>query len=168
MLPLKKILWTTDFSDASKTSLRAAGEWALQFKSLLYALNVVDPIPAVRPPVFSAMEPADTGFNIDAYRRELEKASRESLKEIIDEELDKRVSAQPLVSYGNAPREIIRVADEKGVDMIVISTHGRTGLKHLVFGSVAEQVVRNAHVPVLVIRSQKKEENEDVEKKEKE
>jgi len=54
------------------------------------------------------------------------------------------------------------------VDMIVISTHGRTGLKHLVFGSVAEQVVRNAHVPVLVIRSQKKEENEDVEKKEKE
>jgi len=159
MLPLKHILWTTDFSDESKTSLKVAEEWAKHFKARLYALNVVDPIPVVRPPVFTAMAPAQASFNVEAYREELERGALESLQEIIAEELDKKVDAHPLVAHGTAAREIVRIADEKDVDLIVISTHGRTGLTHLVFGSVAEQVVRNAHVPVLVVRSEDKKED---------
>jgi len=158
MLPIKKILWTTDFSDASKSSLKAADELALHFESDLYVLHVVGPIPPLRLSEYPTAGPAKAGFNIAAYREELEKDASNELREIVDNELHKKIQAKILVSHGDAAKEIVRTADEKGADLIVISTHGRTGWKHLLFGSVAEHVVRNAHVPVLVIQSESEKE----------
>ncbi len=62
------------------------------------------------------------------------------------------VSHRTILAHGMPAQEIIRVAQEQQADLIVISTHGRTGLKHLFMGSTAERVIRHAHCPVLVVR----------------
>lgn len=66
--------------------------------------------------------------------------------------LEGRVSYQFVVRRGGPAREILSVAQELEADLIVIPTHGRAGLKHLVLGSVAEQIIRESRVPVLTIR----------------
>jgi nucleotide-binding universal stress UspA family protein len=153
MLPIKKILWTTDFSEASKSSLPAAEELALQFEADLFVLHVVGPIPGLRVPDYPTAGPARAGFDVAAYQAELEKDARESLHEIIEKQINKKVRAKPLIAHGDAAKEIVHAADDRDADLIVISTHGRTGWKHLLFGSVAEHVVRHSRVPVLVIQS---------------
>jgi nucleotide-binding universal stress UspA family protein len=62
----------------------------------------------------------------------------------------------PIVAYGSPADEIVRIANEENIDLIVIATHGRTGWRHLVSGSVTEKVVRIASHPVLTIRTPKK------------
>ncbi|HUV14514.1 MAG TPA: universal stress protein, partial [Acidobacteriota bacterium] len=62
------------------------------------------------------------------------------------------VKSRTMVSYGDPAKEIVRIAEEESVDLIVIATHGLTGWQHLVFGSVAEKVVRTAKCPVLTVR----------------
>jgi nucleotide-binding universal stress UspA family protein len=78
MLPLKKILWPTDFSDPSLEALKSAQELALHFSAELYAVHVIAPIPVV------AIPPGPTGFNVGLYQGELERAAKKSLREIRD------------------------------------------------------------------------------------
>jgi nucleotide-binding universal stress UspA family protein len=60
------------------------------------------------------------------------------------------------VGHGDAGSEIVRIAGEQGADLIVTATHGSTGLEHILFGSVAERVVRLAHCPVLSVRARRR------------
>jgi len=149
MLPFKKILCPTDFSDPSYESLKAAAELAGHFSADLYLVHAIPPIP------LSNVSSPETmpAFDISLYQEELKKGSEKTLQEVIEQRLPKGLLVHPLVVIGHPVEEILRIAQDQKMDLIVIATHGRTGLPRLLFGSVAEKVVRLAPIPVLVVAS---------------
>ena len=145
MLPFKKILCPTDFSELSYEAIKTAGELAFHFGSELCLLHVVSPMPVV------PMGGGPATFNVPLYEQELETSSKRSLEEILNQLEWKDLRARLIVLRGNPADEIARTADEEEVDLIIIATHGRTGVDRLVFGSVAEKVVRHSKCPVLTV-----------------
>ena len=154
MLPIKKILCPTDFSQPSYDALQVANELALHFSAKLYLVHVLTPIPVIT----SATSPISggtpgTSFDVLLYEKELMDFAEKKLQEITDQRLSKELTVQSFLEYGNAADEIVKIAEKEKVDLIVISTHGETGFRHLIFGSVAEKVVRHAQCPALTIRA---------------
>ncbi len=153
MLPIRKILGSTDFSMAGYPAVLAAGELAGHFGAELVLLHVVQPAPSAPlvPPERMVMLPSSS--ETEKYERDEESRSREELNRLVAEKLPKGLSCRALVRVGQAADEIVRQSESEEVDLIVIATHGRTGWRHLAFGSVAEKVVRTAPCPVLVVQS---------------
>jgi nucleotide-binding universal stress UspA family protein len=147
MLPLKKILCPTDFSDPSFEALDAASELAEHFSCELIVVHVVPPVPVM---ATGHMSPAT--FNVHQYQEEMERSSKKELEDTIAKRVPKGISARGMVLVGNSGDQIVDTAEDENADLIVIATHGQTGLKRVVFGSVAEKVVRLATRPVLSIR----------------
>jgi nucleotide-binding universal stress UspA family protein len=147
MVPFKKILWPTDFSEPSLEALKAAQELAAAFCSELYALHVIPPIPVAAGPDGS------TGFNVSLYEADLDKSAKRSLADIRDKKIAKDLKVHQIISHGHPAYEIPRIAEQKRVDLIVMATHGETGWKHFIFGSVAEKVMRHVSCPVLTIHA---------------
>lgn len=145
MLPVRKILAPTDFSRISLETLGIAAELAQHFGAELEVLHVIPPVPAL---------PSDPHYNFEvpAYQEALKADAERRLLEMLHGRFGSELKACPRVSHGDPSREIVRVAVEDGADLIVIATHGLTGWQHLVFGSVAEKVVRMAGCPVLTVR----------------
>ena len=142
---IKSILVPIDFSEYSKKALRYAVRFAEEFGSSITLLHVVERV--IQPPEgYGALEvPAfDLGL--------LQKHAAAKLSSLAQEEIDELVPVKTLVRSGAGYNEIVTVAKEEGTDLIIIATHGRTGLKHLLLGSTAERVVRHAPCPVLTVR----------------
>jgi len=153
MLPIRRILGSTDFSMAGYPAVLAAGELAVHFGAELVLLHVVhpaSPAPLV-PPERMVVLPSKS--ETEKYERDEESRGLEELKRLVVEQLPKGLSCRTLVQVGSAADEIVRLAEAEDVDLVVIATHGRTGWRHLAFGSVAEKVVRIATRPVLVVQS---------------
>jgi len=148
MLPIKKILCPTDFSEPSYEAIKTAGELAFHFGSELCLLHVVSPVPMV--PIGGE----SSVFNVSLYEQELEASSKRTLEEIVNHLEWKELKTRLIALRGNPADEIVRIADEEKVDLIVIATRGRTGLDRLIFGSVAEKVVRLAKCQVLTVAGQ--------------
>ena len=138
MLPFKKILYPTDFSDPSYEALKAANELAFHFSAELCVVHVVSPV--TTPPA----DPSGSNFLILG---EMEKAARESLKEMVQKRIAKELLVRQILVVGGASEEIVQISEKERVDLIVIATHGQTGWRHFVFGSVAEKVVRACPMP---------------------
>jgi len=146
MLPFKNILSPTDFSEHSYKAIKVASELALHFSARLVVLHVV----SLTPLITGEMEP--TNFDVRSYQQELEKDARQQLQDVIKKLVSKDVkNFVPMIISGSYSDEILRVAREEKSDLIVIGTRGRTGVAHLVLGSVAERVVQLAPCPVLTI-----------------
>jgi len=145
MLPFKRILCPTDFSEPACKAIKAAGEVAEANTAELILLHVVGAIPALDSPT------GMVGFDVAAYQKELSESAERSLQERIDQHIPEGVGTRALVVHGDAPHEIVRVANEEGVDLIVMSTHGATGWRERIFGSVTDKVVRHAECPVLTV-----------------
>jgi len=148
MLPIKNILCPTDFSDPSYEALKAADELAAHFGASLHIINVVPLVPIVEAPI--GVESAS--FNVASYQQELEGQAQKSLKNMAEQKISRGVTAVTEVLIGNAAGEVMRYAGEKGIDMIVIATHGLSGWRRFISGSTTEQIVRQASCPVLTIR----------------
>ncbi len=146
MVTIKKILVTTDLSEESRTALEYAVWLSTKEKAQLILLYCVDNLPSV------AYHTVDLTF--DKFRDEIMKQEQKRLLEFaeVSENLFKTKVSVELVE-GNASHEIVGFAVKNSVDLIVMNTHGRTGIQHAVLGSVAEKVVRKAPCPVLTIRS---------------
>ena len=153
MLPLKKILCPVDFSEPSRLALSAAAELAAQFDAELIVLHVAPEVPVVGPGIANPIGQMSAGFDVESYQREIFEASQKELEGLIQNSVPAGRQARAMTSVGQAASEIVDQARELGVDLVVIATHGRTGWRHLVFGSVAEQVVRLSDPPVLTIRA---------------
>jgi universal stress protein A len=87
----------------------------------------------------------------------LQTSAKNSLQDFMSQKVPKEVSARAIIGHGDAADEIVRIGEEEKADLIVIATHGMTGWRHLIFGSVAEKVVRRAGCPVLTVRAPKVE-----------
>jgi nucleotide-binding universal stress UspA family protein len=143
MLTVKKILCPTDFSDASKRGLELGISVAQQFGAEIVLLNVVPVIPHLAPD-------ASYNFDVPEYERLLRADAQQQLAALAKTVTG--VKVHPVLSQGDAADGIFRAVDENQIDLIVIATAGHTGWERVVFGSVAEKVVRRAKCPVLTVR----------------
>jgi nucleotide-binding universal stress UspA family protein len=140
-----KILLPSDFSDCSAEAARAARRLAERFASRLVVLHVLDE-PAALDPMFRGEVP------LEMLRSRMEQYAREGMETFLAVHFQGLQNVETRIASGVPYREIIREAREAGADLIVIGTHGRTGVEHVLFGSTAEKVVRMAPCPVLTIR----------------
>ena len=142
----KRILVPVDFSASSRRTLRAALPFARQFGAKLRLVYVIEPMLLPENLMLAVPELPAIGVDLvaDAQKR---------LDQLAEKEIPAEFRLPSQVRVGRPFDEIIRVADEERVDLIVISTHGYTGLKHVLMGSTAERVVRHASCPVLTLRS---------------
>ncbi len=145
MLKIRKILVPTDFSAYSLEILDTAVDFARKFKASLVILHVVEDLPLTQHPTVSIV-------SVEEVLREMEKRAREKLKKIVAPKIKKRVPATYVVVRGTPFLEILRVSRQKKAGLILLTTHGRTGLSHLLMGSTAEKVVRKSSCPVLTVR----------------
>jgi nucleotide-binding universal stress UspA family protein len=143
----RRILVTTDFSEASKAALPYAAALARNFEASLTLVHVV---PSHLPAQLSHI-----GIIFEEER--MLAAARERLPRFREAELDPHVHVESLVLHGGAVHEICAAANRQHADLIVISTHGYTGLNRFTLGSVTENVVRHAPCAVLVVREREHE-----------
>jgi nucleotide-binding universal stress UspA family protein len=127
MIFLKKILMTTDLSPYSLAALEYASSLGLLYASKVFLLYVVE----------SGKDAA---------------AGPAALAEFIERNVGPEISLVPVVRYGNPVIEIKQFAEQEDADLIIMATHGRTGVQHMFMGSVAEKVVRLSSVPVLTVK----------------
>ena len=145
MTAFTKILVPVDFSQCSSHATREAVELAGRYDATLYLVHVYEP-PAHWMPTDMFPAPALIEQLVKGHSEKLEVAKKE-----VEAAGARKVEAQLL--RGVAASEIIEQAERIAADLIVMGTHGRTGLEHALVGSVAEAVVRKAPCPVLVVPS---------------
>ncbi len=147
MVQIRKILYPTDFSELSEHALRYALSFAESNRAELHVLHVVDEAyqywMAMGPGALPMGPPPDEMLEI--ARKELSKFVESKVKAA-------GVTVISAALLGRPFMEIVSYAREKQIDLIVLGTHGRSGLRHAILGSVAERVVRKAPCPVLTIR----------------
>lgn len=144
-LTIKSILAPIDFSDYSINSLKYAVSFAKQFQSSLILIYVIEPI--VYPPDFSMGQLVLPSVDNDIYPRAVEE-----LEKLANTEVPPEIKAKTIIKTGKPFIEIIETAKEESVDLIIIASHGSSGVEHMLFGSTAEKVVRKAPCPVLTLR----------------
>jgi nucleotide-binding universal stress UspA family protein len=147
-LRIARILAPTDFSEESKTAIRYATRLAECFGASIHLAYVVESFPDLKD-----REVVPWNVNTD----EATVVLKRKLGELANEEIEELVPVYAHVAFGSAYEEIISFARAYFCDLIIISTHGRTGISHALIGSVAERVVRHAHCPVLVVRTHERD-----------
>jgi len=157
MLPFKRILVPIDFSDPARKALSSAAEMAEHFSAKLFVLHVMEPVPTIHPSALADVGPGLTmdplpALNVKKYQADLLESNSRKLKEVVETIVPKGVEHADNVEIGDAKSEILHFAKENDIDLIVISTHGLTGVERFLLGSVAEKVVRLSPVPVMIVR----------------
>lgn len=149
MLPIKNILCPTDFSEPSFRGIEVAKELSEHFSAKLSLINVVTPVFPVGAPGVPA------SYSAEEYYEEMVQFAHRSLDEIEKKQIPAGMKTERFVVRGNAVDEIIKRAEDENVDLIVIATHGWTGWRRMVFGSVTDKLVRLATCPVLTVTEPK-------------
>ena len=145
MKPFEKILTAIDFSESSDFAFDYALTLARQFQAELTVMHVIN-------------EPVDLrGFYVphisfEQLEKEIEEGAEKMMEKFCQTKMEDFTRYTTAVVAGIPYEEVLRKAEETGASLIVLGTHGRTGIDHLIFGSTAERVVRSATCPVLTIR----------------
>jgi nucleotide-binding universal stress UspA family protein len=147
MLPCKKMLSAIDFSDASFEALKVANELPLSFSAELLLVHV-QPNACYPPGII-----AKPGFDIQKCERELTEDAQRKLDDVSAKRVPKNIARRLILKNGSAGHEILEIAKSEAVDLIVIATHGMSGLHHYLHGAVAQRVIRHTLCAVLVVRS---------------
>jgi nucleotide-binding universal stress UspA family protein len=151
MISLKTVLVPTDFSPTSEQALRYAKALADAFGATLHIIHVIEE-PYGQPWAVEAY-----GFSLAALQDEWVKEAQKRIATILTSEEQQRYRAETSTVLGHPVSEILSYARDRQVDLIVMGTHGRGPLGHVVMGSVAERVVRRAPCPVLTVRPEEHE-----------
>lgn len=145
MVNIKNILVPTDFSEYSKGTLPYAVDFAHKYGAKITLMHIFDE--ELLSPIF---------FEAGGVAQEYYNRLQDRLEAAVDDFLDaidmEGVEFEAMLGNGTPYVEIIKYARENGMDLIMVSTHGRTGLAHAFLGSTAEKIIRKAPCPVMVIR----------------
>ncbi len=144
-MKIKTILFATDFSEGSKSALPYAVDLAKRYEAKLFFMHVIYDVART------------TGWyvphiSVEEIYNDLEKSARLEMEKTFIEEMRGFKNIEHVVVKGVPYEEITKFAEANKIDLVVLATHGRTGLDRLLFGSTAEQVVRYAPCPVLSVR----------------
>ena len=143
MISLKNVLCPIDHSDCSKEALKYAVTLAMRDKAKLLLLHIID-IRSFSEGLEAMSKPLPDEETLEQLRAKL--------LDCIPEEMRDDMDVEAIVIQGIPFVEIISTSREKEIDMIVMGSHGRTGISHMMLGSVSEKVVRKAPCPVLIVR----------------
>lgn len=146
MKPFKKILVPVDFSPHSREAIRTAADLATKYGSSLTLVHVFQPVALTLPEgyvLFSAQQLVDINDRFEALLASGKK----------DAQSDGAQSVETALLQGSPAPQIVEFAQRGGSDLIVMGTHGRTGIRHALMGSVAEHVLRRAPCPVLTVKA---------------
>jgi universal stress protein A len=149
MKAIKRILVATDFSDCSRVAVDYAVNFAERLGADVHIVHVFE-----RPVYFEVgvAHSLQLRHNVDEWMRDLKQDAAKQLDALAAEVRGKKPGTQTSLREGLPVDELLKAATEISADLIVLGTHGRTGLPHVVLGSVAERVVRGAPCPVLTVR----------------
>lgn len=140
-----RILVPTDFSESATYALPFAVDMAKKYGAKLHLLHVVEPIIA----------PVDFAWGTYSYpdiEKQLSGYVEESLKKLVEEQIPAEIESEFTNLHGKPWREIVSYAREHEMELIVLATHGLSGLSHALYGSTAEKVIRKSPCPVLTVR----------------
>ncbi len=143
MYKIRRILITTDFSEYAACALDYALSLADAHDADLHILHVVE---------HKHTKAKKGAKQRKASTKTLEENARRKMNKFVAERIEPTVAVRPIVLAGHPASEIVRYARSHSIDVIVIATHGRTGLAHAFLGSIAEKVVRYSPVPVLAVK----------------
>lgn len=144
-MEIRRILFATDFSEGSSHALPYAADIARQYGAKLFLVHVI----------YDVAKSAGwyvPHVSIDEIYRDMEKSAGAELEKSFVDEMRGLRDVERVVLKGIPYEEISKFAGEKKIDLVVLGTHGRRGIDRMLFGSTAEQVVRNAPCPVLSVR----------------
>jgi len=144
-MEIRRILFATDFSEGSSHALPYAADIARQYGAKLFLVHVI----------YDVAKSAGwyvPHVSIDEIYNDMEKSARAELEKSFVDEMKGLKDVEHVVLKGIPYEEISKFAGEKQIDLVVLGTHGRRGIDRMLFGSTAEQVVRNAPCPVLSVR----------------
>jgi nucleotide-binding universal stress UspA family protein len=150
MLPIKKIISPTDFSELSDMGLLAAIELADHFSAELLVVHVVAPLSA------AATSAAPAAHYLPEVMESIRNNAENSLKSMMEKKVPDTLRSKSIMLEGSPSDEIAEFAKEVEADLIVIATHGQSGWRRFMFGSVTEKVMRLSKSPVLIIGSPEK------------
>lgn len=145
MLNIQKILLPSDFSSFSKIAAPYAVDMARKFGADLYIIHVFDEN-ILDQYYFGDRE------NAEKYYKELQKIFQSKIDEVIEDIETEDINLIPILANGSPFIEILKFIRQEGIDLLVCSTHGRSGLSQVLMGSTAEKLVRKAPCPVLTVR----------------
>lgn len=146
MIKLKRILAATDFSECSDHALRYACEFAETFGAELHLIHVNEP-PA------AAYSEFGIGYvGVQGLEEDLMRGAEAKLNTFPSTQWQEKLAVTRTVLLGTPFVEVVRYAREQEIDLIVIGTHGRGAIAHMLMGSTAEKVVRKSPCPVLTVR----------------
>ena len=151
MIALKHVLVPTDFSNTSDVALRYGLAFAEAFGATLHIVHVIEE------PYGQPWAVETYGFSLAALQDEWVKEAETRMKTVLSEEQLAATKAVTGTVLGHPVMEILRYAKENAIDLVVMGTHGRGPLGHVVMGSVAERVVRKAPCPVLTVHAPDRE-----------
>jgi nucleotide-binding universal stress UspA family protein len=147
LFKINRILVPVDFSGCSRKAVQYALPFAKAFDATITLLHVVEPFVPV---------PEMAGVDVAMITRQLREDGERQLASL-RQEVGESAVVETVLRVGRAETEILHAASELGSDLIILSTHGRTGLAHVFMGSTAEHIVRRAACPVLVVRENEHE-----------
>jgi len=145
MLSFNVIVVPTDFSDFSLRALAYAIGLAEKYGSSLFVLYIAEP-------TLQVSDMAWVGVNDQSLKNEHAEEAQRQLEQLVRDQVPAGLPVTAEVRTGDAVEEIIQFAENKGADLVVMATHGRSGLSHMLMGSTAEQVIRKASCPVLTLK----------------
>jgi nucleotide-binding universal stress UspA family protein len=149
MLAIKRILFPIDFTENSAKILPYVLSVSEKYDAMIYLLHVVEDLSKWGSASYIPHIP------LAQYQEEASKGAEKTLNRVCEEQLQSCPNFQKRILFGDPAQEILKAIESEGIDMVIMGTHGRKGLEHVFFGSVAENVVKRSPVPVLTINPYK-------------
>ena len=147
----KKVLFCTDFSENADYAFEFAFGIAKRDEGLLYILHVIPENPHQ-----AYAESYITGEDLERIQKGIEEDLDNNYKERYVNKIENGIKFEIITKSGREDDEIINFAKKENIDLIVMGTHGRTGIEHVFFGSVAEKVLRHSPFPIFIIPDREK------------
>jgi len=144
LIEFKRVLVPTDYSELSLAALDYASTFSKLFGAQVYLLHTLDTIPVL------ALEGMDLTTEKVIYETEIN--AKTDLHTFVVSRIQSKLNLIEVVRKGIAEDEIVKFAESENIDLIVMATHGRSGIAHVLMGSVAEKVIQRSRVPVLIVK----------------
>jgi nucleotide-binding universal stress UspA family protein len=152
MVEMKKILFPIDLTENSSKILPYVLSVSEKYNSTIYLLHVVPDFQKWAREYISHTSPY---ASLDMFRKEAVEGAKKAVDRVCEEQLQSCPNFQRRIVSGDAATEILKTIESEHIDLVIMGTHGRKGLEHTIFGSVAENVMKKSPVPVLVVNPYK-------------